>query len=78
MGVALQHQGRSEEAFEHFSMAVLLNPNYTIAYMNLGNNLANQGRYEEAIEQFSTVLKINPEHKVARLNLEKSLKAINQ
>jgi len=75
--VALQRQGRVDEAIDHFSTAVLLDPDYTRAYNNLGIILANQGRYEEAIEQFSAALKVNPEFKSARLNLEKSLKAIN-
>jgi superkiller protein 3 len=75
--VALQHQGRIEEAIDHFSTAVQLDPGYLQAYNSLGIALAKQGRYEEAIKQFSAALKINPEYKSARLNLEKSLKAIN-
>jgi Flp pilus assembly protein TadD len=75
--VGLQHQGRLEEAIDHFSTAVQLDPDYIQAYNNLGIILANQGRFEEAIEQFSAALKVNPGYKSARLNLEKSLKALN-
>ena len=63
-----------QEAMDHFSAALQLDPEYTEAHNNQGVTLANQGRYEEAIAQFSAALKINPGYAKARQNLEKSLK----
>ena len=72
--MALNRQGRIQEAIEHYVTALQLDPEYAEAYNNLGVALAKQGRFAEAIKQFSAALEIYPGYENARRNLEKSLK----
>ena len=60
LGIALQEQGRVEEAISHYVEAIRLNPNYIKAYVNLGEALASQGKFTEAMAVFSKALQIKP------------------
>ena len=50
MGIALQEQGKLEEAIEAYNKALSIKPDYAEAYNNMGIVLQEQGNLEEAIE----------------------------
>ena len=50
MGVALKDKGKIKEALETYNKAILINPNYALAYNNIGNILKDEGKLNEAIE----------------------------
>ncbi len=49
-------------AYEHFSDAIRLNPEYVLAYNNRGIILGSQGRNQEALEDFNRVLTLKPDY----------------
>lgn len=59
-GVALQQQGRLEEAAAAYRELLKVAPNYAEAHANLGAVLARLGRHAEAIAAYEAALKINP------------------
>ncbi len=61
LGVALDRQGKAQEATAHFAEALRWDPNYVDAYKNLGAALARQGRVQEALVNYEKVLKIRPD-----------------
>jgi tetratricopeptide (TPR) repeat protein len=69
LGTALNNQGRTEEAIEHYLQALRIKPDYEKAHNNLGAALANQGRTEEAIEHYLQALRIKPDYVDAHYNL---------
>jgi len=74
LGVALDKQGRTEEAVEHYLQALQIKPDYAKAQNNLGNALKNQGRIEEAVEHYLQALQIKPDYAKAHNNLGNALK----
>ena len=62
LGVALQAQGRLEEAAVCSRRAIEINPNYAEAHMNLGNVFEAQGYLEEAAACYLKTLSINPNY----------------
>jgi len=73
LGAALDNQGRTEEAIEHYLQALQLKPDYDKAHYNLGFALDNQGRTEEAIEHYLQALRIKPDYVEAHNNLGNAL-----
>jgi hypothetical protein len=73
LGTALEKQGRTEEAIEHYLQALRINPDYVDAYNNLGVSLFRKGDIDGATERFREALRINPEYVRARNNLERAL-----
>ncbi len=69
LGNALKHQGKYEEAIDHFNKALAINPGYAKAHNNLGTVLAAQGKTEEAIKHFGIALYINPGYAAAHSNV---------
>jgi len=69
LGIALGKQGRIEEAFKHFLLAIQINPDYAEAHYNLGKTLDKRGRTEEAIEHLLLALRISPNYEEAHNNL---------
>ena len=49
MGIALQEQGKLEEAIAAYNKALLIKPDYAEAYNNMGVALQEQGKLDEAI-----------------------------
>jgi tetratricopeptide (TPR) repeat protein len=60
LGVALDAEGKKEEAIAHYLTAIKINPNNGNAHSSLGVVLAAQGKNEEAIVHYLTAIKINP------------------
>jgi tetratricopeptide (TPR) repeat protein len=73
LGVALDKQGRTEEAIEHYLQALRIKPDYVDAHNNLGLALYNQGRTEEAMEHYLQALRIKPDYEKAHNNLGNAL-----
>ena len=52
MGVALQDQGKLEEAIEAYNKALAIKPDYAEAHHNLSFALLNSGRLKEGLEEY--------------------------
>ncbi len=73
LGAALDKQGRTAEAIEHYLQALRIKPYYEKAHNNLGITLAHAGDIEGAITHFRIALRINPDYVNAKNNLKKVL-----
>jgi protein O-mannosyl-transferase len=60
LGIALQGQGETDEAINHYRQAIALRPNYLEAHYNLGRLLVEKGDVDDAIAHYETALAINP------------------
>ena len=69
LGIALDAEGRSEEALRHYYEALRINPKNAKAHNNLGVSLKREGRLEEAIKHFSEALRIKPDYADPHKNL---------
>ncbi len=77
LGVALQGQGKTEGAIEHYHRALQSKPDFSEAqnnllakaHNNLGIALQRQGKTEAAMEQFHRALQIKPDSAEAHNNL---------
>ena len=69
LGLALEKQGRMEEAIEHYKQALKINPEYLDAHVNLGLAFSGQGRENAAITQYKKALKIDHRSLEAHLDL---------
>ena len=78
LGNALKHQGKVEEAIEHFNRALQINPGYAKAHNNLGTALAKQGKTDEAIKHFGFALYIDPNYAAAHSNIGVALSSRNE
>ena len=73
VGNSLLHQGRVEEAVEHFQKASALQPESAIFHNGLGNALFQKGRTDEAIIRYQKALALQPESAEAREYLGEAL-----
>ena len=62
MGMALQEQGKLEEAIEAQNKALAIKPDYAEAYNNMGNAFKDQDKLEEAIEAYRKALAVKPDY----------------
>jgi len=69
LGIVLAAQGKTEEAFAHYSEALQLNPYYADAHNNLGMILSGQGKNDEAIAHYVEAIRINPDKERIHYNL---------
>jgi tetratricopeptide (TPR) repeat protein len=69
LGVALNHQGRTDEAAAAYRKAIELKPDYVEAYCNLGSVLCNQGRLDEAVATHRKAIEIKPDAAATYSNL---------
>ena len=73
LAVALQAEGRLDEAIDHYQRAIALQPSYAPAYNNLGAALHAKGRHEEAIAMYQRALSLRPDYPQAHYNLGNAL-----
>jgi superkiller protein 3 len=73
LGLALQNQGRSEEAIAEYRRALALDPNYAGARTHLGIALMSQGKMKEAIQAFHQAIDRDPKYAPAHNNLGNAL-----
>ena len=69
LGIVFYHEGRKEEAMEHYRKAIQIYPNDFATLNNLGIVLAAQGQFDEAIENYRKAIQINPNFSEAMNNL---------
>src|SRR5207247_2618701 len=69
LGVALQGQGRPDEAADCFRRALALKPDFAEAYNNLGLAWKDQGRLDEAVACFRRAVELQPDSAAAHSNL---------
>ncbi len=69
LGIALDRQGRTSEALEHFRRATEIKPTYAEPYVNRGFALARTGNFEAAIREYRRALAVNRNQPRAHYNL---------
>lgn len=60
LGQALARDSRLDQAMEHFSEALRINPRAVKAHTSIGLALLDKGRADEAIQHLSEAVKLNP------------------
>ena len=68
LGVALQAQGKLDQAIIAYNKAISIKP-YYIAYGNLGNALKAQGKLDKAITAYNSALSLKPDYPNAHYNI---------
>jgi mono/diheme cytochrome c family protein len=69
LGVALDGQGKLDEAVGAYSRALALNLDFVDAHFNLARVLTRQGKTDEAIAHYEEVLKLRPDDAEAKAAL---------
>jgi tetratricopeptide (TPR) repeat protein len=69
LGIALQRQGRLEEAGAQYAEAIRLRPGRPSAHNNLGTVRQAQGRLEEAAGHYAEAVRLEPRYGEAHRNL---------
>ena len=59
-GIALDNQGKYNEAIEAYDEAIRLDPKHAEAWNNKGNALYSQSKYNESIEAYDEAIKLDP------------------
>jgi hypothetical protein len=69
LGMALDRQGKTQEAIGCYQQALDIEPNRPVTRNNLGIALAKVGRLDEAIEQLTEAVRLASDYEEARRNL---------
>jgi tetratricopeptide (TPR) repeat protein len=69
LGVALEEQGKTQEAIAHYLEVLRIKPNSSEGHNNLGNVFFRQGKNQEAIAHYTEALRIKPDFARAHNNL---------
>jgi len=78
LAVALEYQGRIDEALGHFEQAVEIAPTFADGQEHLGEILARLNRVTEAIEHYELALRVRPDFAEAHCNLGVALAALGR
>jgi len=70
IGAAYGMKGMTDEAIEHFAIAVELNPGFDRAYFNLGNALMHKGLIDQALKSFQMAVQLSPRNPTFQANLK--------
>ncbi len=62
LGDALLAEGKTNEAFAHFSAALEIDPEDALSYGNFGNILLGQGKIDEALAKYQKGLQFSPKN----------------
>jgi Flp pilus assembly protein TadD len=73
LGLALNQEGRVDDAITCFEKAVQINPDCADAHSNLGLVLLPKGRVDEVIAHCQKALQLNPYYKETHINLGNAL-----
>jgi len=73
MGNSLMSQRRFDEAIQHYSETLRIDPNFIEALNNLGVSFVHKGKTDDAIFCFQEVLRIKPELTDTKKNLEEMI-----
>jgi tetratricopeptide (TPR) repeat protein len=69
---------RMQEAISDFSKAIILKPDWTLAYNNRGATYARMGEYDEAIKDFTKAIESDPSNRLAYRNRALAYKKLGQ
>ena len=69
LGLALQNNGRLDEAAERYRLALALWPDFADARMNLGTVFQERGLQQEAIHHYERVLRFKPDFADIHMNI---------
>jgi len=69
IGLAFLEKGKMDEAVKYFNETLRLNPNYSLAYYNMGNISNKLGKLNEASANYKKALELNPDLAEAHHNL---------
>lgn len=69
LGMALERQGRGEQAANHYRRAIQVDPEFVDAYYNLGSLLQSRGDLAAAAEQYERAASLAPFQTDVRMNL---------
>jgi tetratricopeptide (TPR) repeat protein len=78
LGLALERQGKLEDALASYDKALELRPAYEIALSNRGNVLKALGRTDEALASYDKALALNPDYVEALNNRSNVLKSLGR
>ena len=78
LGIALQGQGKPQEAIQAFNKAIQLKSDYAEAYYNRGNALKDLGQLKQAIENYDESIRVKPNFAEAYCNRGNALKDLGQ
>jgi tetratricopeptide (TPR) repeat protein len=73
LAIALERQGRTDEAIRYYREAIRIEPLFFDVYVNLADDLVNTSRIDEAEQCLKRVLRINPSLASARERYEQLL-----
>jgi tetratricopeptide (TPR) repeat protein len=73
LGIALDREGRTDDAIKHYLAALRIRPDYVKAHSNLGYALVREGRTDDAIKHYLEALRIKPDYVEAHNNLGNAL-----
>ena len=73
LGLALDNQGKRDEAIAEYREAVRLKPEYAEAHNNFGVTLRAQGKQDEATAEYRLAIRLKPDNAEAHNNLGVSL-----
>jgi tetratricopeptide (TPR) repeat protein/4-amino-4-deoxy-L-arabinose transferase-like glycosyltransferase len=69
LGVALQNDGRLDDAIAHYRRAIALAPDYAASFNNLGAALRARGKRDEAVASYQRAIELRPDFAGAHYNL---------
>ena len=78
LGVALQAQGKLQEAVQSFGQAIQLKSDFAEAYCNHGSALKDLGQVNEAMHSFDKAIQLKPDFVEAYNNRAAALKDLGQ
>jgi tetratricopeptide (TPR) repeat protein len=73
LAVALQEEGRIDEALTHYRRSIGLRADYAPAYSNMGVALRANGRMDDAVAAYERALAVQPDYPDAHYNLANAL-----
>jgi len=76
LAVVLENQGRNDEAMERYRRCLAMNPEYTVARVNLARLLALTGDARSAVEEYTQVLQVWPDHLASAIGLGEALRTL--
>ena len=59
-GIALNAQGKYDEAVKAYDEAIRLDPSFADAWYNKGLALYSQGKYDEAVKAYDEAIRLDP------------------
>src|SRR6266699_2281425 len=77
-GLALQKEGKLEQAEEQYNVALGFNPNDAKAHMNLAKALTAQAKFDAAVPHMETALRLQPNNAESHVDYANLLKRIGR